>query len=162
MEVAIGIDPGVRAMGVVALESSSGRFLGAKLSECDGEWSHCVGRHLQSILSFVEELEQEYGKLRFSFALEGYAYGSRFKRRGVDRSIETAGVVKYELLKKGMVFVYPPNSVKKSFTGRGNASKAEMLIEAQRRGFRRANQHIVDAYAVALHHLQIQKQRGKH
>lgn len=59
--------------------------------------------------------------------LEGYAFG---RPQGATKSGEMAGVIKYFLWKKQIPFeLCPPTTLKKFATGKGNASK-EQMIEA--------------------------------
>ncbi len=57
-------------------------------------------------------------------ALEGYSMGSRGK---VFNIAENTGVLKYKLFEYGIpLSVYPPTTVKKFATGKGNAKKEQM------------------------------------
>lgn len=46
----------------------------------------------------------------------------------------------------------PVGTIKKSFTGKGNASKEEMIAECRRRGFEPADDNEADAIAILLMH----------
>jgi Holliday junction resolvasome RuvABC endonuclease subunit len=56
--------------------------------------------------------------------LEGYSMGSRGR---VFAIAENIGLLKHKLWKMGVKFITPaPTSVKKTFTGKGNAKKSDM------------------------------------
>lgn len=64
-------------------------------------------------------------------AIEGYSYASR---NGTHQLGELGGCIRLDLWRAGIPYVeIPPNSLKKYATGRGNASKDEMLAAAIRR-----------------------------
>lgn len=65
--------------------------------------------------------------------LEGYAYGS--KRQSHTRAIaELGGVIRMTLYDLGFPYVeVPPASLKKYATGKGNAGKSDVLVEAVKR-----------------------------
>lgn len=59
-------------------------------------------------------------------ALEGYAFGA--SGRAIFQIAENCGLLKYKLYQVGKPLeIIPPTSVKKHATGKGNASKTDML-----------------------------------
>lgn len=77
--------------------------------------------------------------------IEGYAFSSRASHaHGLG---ELGGVIRLGLTQKGVTIVeVPPASMKKVATGRGNASKELVLVEAVKRlGYRGADNNISDA-----------------
>ena len=86
--------------------------------------------------------------------IEGYSFGS--KGRSVFQIAELGGIVRWELLDRGLLIVdVPPSSLKRYATGRGNAGKDEMIAAAIRRfGFEGSSNDEADAYLLwhmALH-----------
>lgn len=77
--------------------------------------------------------------------VEGYSYAS--KGRAVVSIGELGGVVRLYLWKSGIPYVeIPPSSMKKVATGKGNAPKELVLVEAVRRlGYGGASNHVADA-----------------
>lgn len=87
--------------------------------------------------------------------LEGYGYGSVRTSDGNGRSLNTShahslgelgGVVKVCLYQRGIPFAIVPPTVMKLFaTGRGNASKEDVLIAAVKRSWQVRNNNEADA-----------------
>ena len=77
--------------------------------------------------------------------LEGYSFGSR--GRAVFDIGELGGVVRLALYRRGIPYVdVPPAALKKYATGRGNASKEEVLVAAVRRlGYEGSSTDVADA-----------------
>jgi crossover junction endodeoxyribonuclease RuvC len=64
-------------------------------------------------------------------AIEGYSYGSRY---GGERLGELGGVIRVGLYSAGIDYIeVAPHSIKKYATGKGNAPKDAVLVEAVRR-----------------------------
>lgn len=78
--------------------------------------------------------------------VEGYSYGSRGS--AVYNIAELGGVVRLALWRAGITYVeVAPGALKKFTTGKGNASKDEMIAGAIRRwGFDGSNNNEADAY----------------
>jgi Holliday junction resolvasome RuvABC endonuclease subunit len=65
-------------------------------------------------------------------ALEGYSYGSR--GRAIFQIGEMGGIVRWNLWSRGIPFAeIPPSSLKKYATGKGNANKDVVIVEAVKR-----------------------------
>ena len=77
--------------------------------------------------------------------IEGYSYGS--KGRAVINIGELGGVVRLMLYERQLTYLeVPPTVVKKLATGKGNASKDLVLVEAVKRlGYAGANNNEADA-----------------
>lgn len=90
---------------------------------------------------------QEYYEV--DVAMEGYAHGAKFNREKLG---ELGGIVKlavYDVFKKDPVVV-APTVLKKFVTGKGTASKEEMVRAANIKWDREFTDHnIVDAYGLA-------------
>lgn len=87
--------------------------------------------------------------------LEGYSFGS--KGAAVFNIAELGGVIRLALFRRGVPFVeIPPAVVKKLATGKGNASKDLVLVEAVKRlGYEGSDNNESDALwlrEAALHH----------
>jgi Holliday junction resolvasome RuvABC endonuclease subunit len=84
-----------------------------------------------------------------SLAIEGYAHGAKFNREKLG---ELGGIVKlaiYDVFKLEPIIV-PPTVLKKYVTGKGNASKAQMMEGvAKKWGPQFDNDNLADAYALA-------------
>lgn len=113
----LGVDPGLRITGYALLEDMNLVEWG-KIS-VSGEWK-------ESLFKVTEELER---KLR-EFNPDEIAVETPFTGVNPASSIKLAhlrGAIVYMAMKNGfVVFDYPPSRVKKTITGRGNASKREV------------------------------------
>lgn len=77
--------------------------------------------------------------------IEGHSFGS--KNTHAHSLGELHGVVKTVLLQRGITFVViPPTVLKKWATGRGNATKDQVLVAAVRDGFEGDNNNAADAF----------------
>ncbi len=139
----LGVDPGLRITGYALLEDMKlvewGRI------SMSGDWK-------ESLLRITETLQK---KLK-EFRPDEIAMESSFTGINPSSSIKIAhlrGAIIYMAMKNGLrVFDYSPSRVKKSITGRGNASKREVRtfigrIFGEVEGFDEA-----DAVAVAFTH----------
>jgi len=78
--------------------------------------------------------------------MEGYSYGSKGSR--VFEIGENSGILKLKLFSNGIPFrVVPPTVIKKHATGKGNASKDEMVASARARGHAPTDDNEADALA---------------
>ena len=84
-------------------------------------WNFLSGRLIDAIDAYV----QEYGGLTSYFAIEGYAFGSH--AGSVHQIAENAAVLKHKIYCRGIpIEVYNPSTVKKWYSGKGNAKKDEL------------------------------------
>lgn len=84
---------------------------------------------MRRLHSIVKELDRRC-RTADVVVLEGYAFGAKTNREVMG---ELGGVVKVVMLQRGVPFVVPPPALLKKFaTGKGNASKDEVLIAAVR------------------------------
>lgn len=92
-------------------------------------------RGMERIDFILAELNESFGfgdSIGDLFVLEGYSYGSR-GRAAVSLG-ELGGVLRHELHKNRVPFVeVSPNGRAKLATGKGNAAKEAVLVEAVRR-----------------------------
>ena len=80
--------------------------------------------------------------------IEGYSFGSLWMAQ---RNAEVIGIVKWELDRNGTAYVcIPPTQVKKALTGKGRASKQEMIGMAQSLGFDVKTEHEADALGLLM------------
>lgn len=147
----LGVDPGLKITGYALLEDMN--LLEWGRITVSGDWK-------ESLLKVTEELERKLRKLK----PDEIAVETPFTGVNPSSSIKLAylrGAIVYMAMKNGfMVFDYPPSRVKKSITGRGNASKREVRtfigkIFREVGGFDEA-----DAVAIAFtHYLERQHDR---
>lgn len=119
----VGIDPSLTNTGV---------YFGP------GEWCEIKGgkaRGAERLLNFYNTISGLLAENPPERAVvEGYAFASTHSR--AHRLGELGGVLRLALIEWGVKEIYevPPKSLKKFFTDNGNADKAAMLKEAERRG----------------------------
>lgn len=71
-----------------------------------------------------EYLQEDFGPTNY-FAIEGYAFGSH--AGSVHQIAENAAVLKHKIYTRGIpIEVYNPSTVKKWYSGKGNAKKDEL------------------------------------
>ena len=88
-------------------------------------------------------------------AIEGYAPGNR--GRGTTGLAEVTSLVKDRLWSAGIAFkMYPPSTVKRLATSRGNATKEAMVVSCYKQtgvdfsAYHKAAEHLADAYWCAF------------
>lgn len=146
----IGIDQSYSGFGLAVLRSDG--------TEETHLWKFpskaCESQRLYEIYSKLQILYigEVYGSPAQDcvVAMEGYAHGSKFNREKLG---ELGGIVKlstYLVFKRDPVIV-PPTVLKKYMTGKGTASKDQMLAAAQARNTSITNHNVADAYALALY-----------
>lgn len=142
----IGIDQSYGGFGFVALtEDSSDEYDCWKFppTGSDGQRLNWVRETLKSRLIGYER----YYSVRI--AMEGYAHGAKFGREKLG---ELGGVVKlavYEVLECDPE-VFAPTVIKKFVTGKGTATKPQMIKAVNERWNQQfTDNNIVDAYAIA-------------
>lgn len=103
---------------------------------CDGDYLEIPGKKLRGILRLQHIYEETRSFLRKHkprvVVIEGYAFAARARQH---RLGEVGGVIRLACIKEGVDRLYevPPTSLKKFFTGAGNAEKGAMIEEAERR-----------------------------
>lgn len=139
-------------MNILALDLSLTR---TGVARCDGLTVIVPPQDARGMerLLYLEEAILERAADAQLVVLEGYAFGSR--GRAVVDIGELGGVIRLALYRRGIRYVdVPPAALKKYATGRGNASKEEVLVAAVRRlGYTGADHNEADAlwlYAMAL------------
>lgn len=147
-ELFVGIDQSYSGFGLVVLDEY-GSLVKTKLwkfppMESDGERlfkiSQVFSDYLFDILWSVD-----VGDVHV--AMEDYAYGKTFNR---EKMGELGGVVKMALYGNDKtVTMIPPRSLKKFMTGKGTASKEEMVTAVQKLEPSITNHNLADAYAIA-------------
>lgn len=115
-----------------------------------------IGLIRNVLIEILEGLSPENTKVH----IEGYSYGSGGANS--HHLSELGGVIRMTLADRGYTWrEIPPRSVKKSFTGKGNASKSEMVEVYLTKGYKlppievkrpedHPNEDIVDSIAIAL------------
>jgi len=146
----IGIDQSYSGFGLVVLDGEGNEeFYLWKFKNSGSE----AGR-LQEIRDklFAFFIEQRAAHKNCHMVMEGYAHGSRFSREKLG---ELGGIVKlswYDAFSTDPTIV-PPTVLKKYWTGKGTASKDDMLAAAKIKNSSITNHNIADAYALA-HYLE--------
>jgi len=96
---------------------------------CVSKKGNRIDRYNKVLEPFIEIIDDWFlrHKNEFKFGVEGYSYGS-IGQSFLDLA-EIGGIFRQHLYKKGIDFIeYPPKSIKKFFTGNGNASKYTMYL----------------------------------
>lgn len=144
-ELWIGIDQSYSGFGLLVLD---------KEKEHDRQlWKFPVlgsdGARLHRIREEISSYLSTYDSDSIRLAIEGYAHASRFNREKLG---ELGGIVKlawFEFYGDDPLIV-PPTVLKKFATGKGNASKAQMIASVKERwGVEFVNDNLADAYALA-------------
>lgn len=118
-------------MKILALDLSLTR---TGVARCDGVRVLVPPKDLRGMerLLYLEEAILERAADAELVVLEGYSFGSR--GRAVVDIGELGGVIRLALYRRGIRFVdVPPATLKRYATGKGNASKEEVLAAAIRR-----------------------------
>lgn len=144
-EVWIGIDQSYSGFGLVVLD---------KEKELDRQlWKFPVletdGGRLHGIREKVSGYLSSYSPESVSLAIEGYAHASRFNREKLG---ELGGLVKLTWFEfSGLSpLIVPPTVLKKYTTGKGNATKIEMVKAVNEKWDANIkNDNLADAYALA-------------
>lgn len=141
----IGIDQSYSGFGLVVLD---------KEKELDRQlWKFPVlasdGSRLYGIRETLSSYLSQYSGESVYLAIEGYAHASRFNREKLG---ELGGIVKLSWFEfsQNELLVVPPTVLKKYTTGKGNATKKEMIAAVNERwvaGIK--NDNLADAYALS-------------
>lgn len=101
-------------------------------------------RRLNEIISTIDPLVR-IGDPKIA-VIEAYSFGG-YQGRTMAKLAELGGAVKMRLFELDVPYVeIPPSSLKKWATGRGDASKEDMIVAAQERGGTPANDDEADAF----------------
>lgn len=105
----------------------------------------------KEIVNAIQEIDHflSVGSL---FFIEGYSYGSFGKSSFMSNLIELGGIVKYDLVSRGRIYIdVPPTILKKFITGKGNAKKEDIklgLYKKYHKEFKNSDE--ADAYALTI------------
>lgn len=149
----IGIDPSLRNFASVALDENMQVLSRLFLSKNPLPKLRGAQR-----LSFINEAFQQWLKELPTPAVAGiedYPYGIVHGGRGGSRSVyplgELGGVVKLALYEANIeIFDYATQTLRKILTGKGNASKKEVMEWAEHFSGEKENEHISFALGAAL------------
>jgi len=143
----IGIDQSYGGFGLVVFnekgEVADKQLLKFKKTDGDGE-------RLLIIFDYLNHLfwNLVLSEIPVKMAMEGYAYGAKLNR---EKMGELGGIVKtawYDATKKEAIIV-APTELKKFMTGKGNASKADMVAAVQKLEPDITDHNLADAYGLA-------------
>lgn|SRR5690349_6670393 len=143
----IGIDQSYSGFGLVVIDSDGNEKTELWKFKNTGSEAGRLQEIHTTLLSFFLVHRSTYKTCYM--AMEGYAHGSRFNREKLG---ELGGIVKlswYDVHGDDPV-VFAPTVLKKFMTGKGTASKDQMLLAAQQRNASIKNHNVADAYAIAL------------
>lgn len=146
----IGIDQSYTGFGLVVLDETGHCYQKSLLkypaNKFDGDGARLV--KIQDDLLFYFSLCQSYRASSVDVGMEGYAYGKQLNREKLG---ELGGIVK---LCTKLVFdkepqVFAPTALKLGITGKGNASKEDMVKAIQGYDPDITNDNLADAYGIA-------------
>ncbi len=143
----VGLDQSYSGFGVVKLDSDGDTQTTLwKFPPMDSDGMR-LGNINVTLITLFTQLQDQYDEVHV--AMEGYANGRTFNR---EKMGELGGIVK---LSHATVFgvdptVLPPTSLKKFVTGKGTASKTDMINAVQSKWSKDVtNNNIADAYGLA-------------
>lgn len=136
----IGIDLSTKT-GFVAI-NKKGETLIAKEIKADSD------KDPERMVSLTEKIVNRLFK-NDVICIEGFSYASR--GRGIDFQFGLGHHVRNTLYKKGIDYtIVAPSQVKKFATGKGNASKDNMILPIYKKwGFEHESDNVRDAYVLA-------------
>lgn len=143
----IGIDQSYSGFGLVAVDSEGNEEITLWKFKATGSEAGRLQEIYTTLLSFLIEKRSTYKNCHM--AMEGYAHGSRFNREKLG---ELGGIVKlswYDVFGEDPE-IYPPTVLKKYMTGKGTATKEQMLAAAKVKNSTITNHNVADAYGLAL------------
>ena len=123
MAAVLGIDPSLTATGLALPDGQSQVY---KPPKCCNRGMRRLRKIRQKIMGVVEAYQPDL------VVIEGYAFGARYSH---SHSLgELGGAIRLALYEAGVPYIDVPPTVLKMFaTGKGNASKEKVLVEAIRR-----------------------------
>lgn len=143
----IGIDQSYSGFGVVKLDTDNDTQMDLwKFPPKDSDGMR-LGDIYVNLITLFTRLQDAYDEVHV--AMEGYANGRTFNR---EKMGELGGIVK---LSHATVFgtdptIVPPTSLKKFVTGKGTASKDDMVSAVQSKWAKDiTNNNLADAYGLA-------------
>lgn len=145
----VGLDLSLTSTGVYDPEHAAGVTIKVPIAKNASELQRA--RRLGTITKRVLEVCGLTGEHYFPRAdlvvLEGYAFGAKAQREHMG---ELGGLMKVRLMWAGVPFVVvPPSKLKMYATGRGNASKEEVLLAVARRaGAEITGNDVADAWVL--------------
>lgn len=143
----IGVDQSYSGFGLVVMDSDGNEDTHLWKFKSTGSEAGRLQEIYTTLLSFFIQKRSTYKTCHM--AMEGYALGSKFNREKLG---ELGGIVKlswYDVFGEDPA-VYAPTVLKKFLTGKGTASKDQMLLAAQQKNASIKNHNVADAYAIAL------------
>lgn len=143
----VGLDQSYSGFGVVKLDNAGDTQTQLwKFPPADSDGMR-LGEINVRLITLFTQLQDAYDEVHI--AMEGYANGRTFNR---EKMGELGGIVK---LSHATVFgtdptILPPTSLKKFVTGKGTASKEDMISAVQSKWSKDvSNNNIADAYGLA-------------
>lgn len=142
----VGLDQSYSGFGIVIVTPFETKPLLWKFPPTGSDGMR-LGDIYVSLITIFTRFQDTYDEVHI--AMEGYANGAKFNREKLG---ELGGVVK---LAHATVFgsdplVVPPTSLKKFITGKGNASKKDVVAAVQERWDSSIkNDNVADAYGLA-------------
>lgn len=146
-ETFIGIDQSYSGFGLVVLRENDEDINLWKFPPEGSESYRLLGIYLKLYRFFVEERSKGAHCI---MAMEGYAHGSKFNREKLG---ELGGIVKlaWRSVFETDPVIVSPTVLKKYMTGKGTASKDQMLEAARIFNPDVKNHNVADAYGLALY-----------
>ena len=140
----MAVDPSLRATGV-ALPSGETKLIEPAKMGPYSEGTDRVAAILWRVSTWMEEYKPTH------ICLEDYAYGVGKSGRLFDIG-ELGGCLKLLFLSRGLpIILVPPTVLKKFVTGKGNASKQEVMRDLKQKWGRSfVSSDMADAYALRL------------
>ena len=124
----IGIDPSLTATGISVWSDKELKLLSLHTVKSDPKTGHLYIR-VQRILDKILSLDIDNVEI---LAIEGISFGSF--GRGYSNLCELQGIIRNTLWLKGKkVLIFPPSTVKKHLTGKGNTQKNMIPMAAQKK-----------------------------
>lgn len=142
----VGLDQSYSGFGIVVIDTFGTESLLWKFPPKDSDGMR-LGEIYVNLINIFNRCQEAYDEVHV--AMEGYAMGRTFNREKLG---ELGGVVK---LAHATVFgsdplVVPPTTLKKFVTGKGNASKKEVVAAVQSKWDSEIkNDNVADAYGLA-------------
>lgn len=143
----IGIDQSYSGFGLVVLDSEGNEEINLWKFPAKGSDAARLQEIHDTLNGFFIGKKSLYKNCYM--AMEGYALGSKFNREKLG---ELGGIVKLSWYRAMGTDpdIYPPTVLKKFLTGKGNATKDQMLAAAKIKNPTISNHNVADAYGLAL------------